>query len=329
MRKFTDVSNTLKSIRENFIQAIHSENNSSRYFTLNDLTALSYDKKNDFSVFHLNINSLQYLFDELQTFLSNCPIDFKILGISESRLKTDISTTTKIQLPGFNIEHIPTKSANGGALLYIKDTISYKLRPDINLEKERELESNFIEILQKTSKNIIIGCMYRHPCMHPKEFNDLFLKSLTKRLSKENKKEVILLGDFNIDLIKSNSNANTSEFLDVIYSSNLLPHITSLSRLTSRSHTLIDNIFSNINEECTSGNIINTISDHLGQFLIIPNRSYSYDSKKEIFQRNFKNFKEQNFLSDLKKIAWGTVFSDCKQDVDLSYKNFLIYQSHD
>ena len=136
-------------------------------------------------------------------------------------------------------------------------------------------------------------------------FNDLFLKSLTKRLTKENKKEVILLGDFNIDLIKSNSNANASEFLDVIYSSNLLPHITSPTQFTSRSHTLIDNIFSNINEECTSGNIINTISDHLGQFLIIPNCSYSYNSKKEIFQRNFKNFKEQNFLSDLKKNRLG------------------------
>ena len=156
--------------------------------------------------------------------------------------------------------------------------------------------------------------------------SERILWSLVKIFPKKTyqyKKEVILLGDFNIDLIKSNSNANASEFLDVIYSSNLLPHITSPTQLTSRSHTLIDNIFSNINEECTSGNIINTISDHLGQFLIIPNCSYSYNSKKEIFQRNFKNFKEQNFLSDLKKIDWDTVFSDCKQDVDLSYKKFL------
>ena len=103
-------------------------------------------------MFHLNINSLQYHFDELQTFLSNCPIGFQILGISESRLKTDISTSTNIQLSGFNIEHMPTKSANGGALLYIKDTINYKLRPDLNVEKEKELESIFIEILQKTFK---------------------------------------------------------------------------------------------------------------------------------------------------------------------------------
>ena len=103
------------------------------------------------------------------------------------------------------------------------------------------------------------------------QFKGLFLKSLTERLTKKINKEVLLLGDFNIDLIKSNSIANAWEFLDVIYSSNLLPHTTSPTWLTSRSHTLIENIFSDINEECTSGNTINTISDHLGQFLISKN----------------------------------------------------------
>ena len=68
--------------------------------------------------------------------------------------------------------------------------------------------------------------------------------------------------------------------------------------------------------------IRSVISDHLGQFFIIPNRSYSLNSK-DIFKRNFKNFKEQNFLSDLKKVDWDTVFSDCKQDIDLSYKTFI------
>ena len=74
--------------------------------------------------------------------------------------------------------------------------------------------------------------------MHPRECNDLFLKSLTERLTKEYNKEVILLGDFNTDLIKLNSKANASEFLDIICCSNLLPHITSPTRLTSKSHTL-------------------------------------------------------------------------------------------
>ena len=37
----------------------------------------------------------------------------------------------------------------------------------------------------------------------------------------------------------------------------------------------------------------------------------------------WKNFEEQNFLSDLKKLDWNILLSDCKQDVDLSYKKFL------
>ena len=125
--------------------------------------------------------------------------------------------------------------------------------------------------------------------MNPQEFNSLSLKSLTNKLSKESNKEIILLGDFNIDFIKTNTNNNASEFLDIIYSSYLIPHITSSTRLTSRSHTLIDNTISNvITEDTISGNIINKISDHLGQFLILPYHSITSNSKQEILHRNFK-----------------------------------------
>ena len=47
------------------------------------------------------------------------------------------------------------KSGNGGALLNIRDIINYKLRPDLNEEKEKELESIFIEILLKLSPKIL------------------------------------------------------------------------------------------------------------------------------------------------------------------------------
>ena len=57
---------------------------------------------------------------------------------------------------------------------------------------------------------------------------------------------MILPSEFNIDLIKAKSNDNGSEFLYVIYSGYLVSHITSLTRLTGRSHNLIDNIMSNV-----------------------------------------------------------------------------------
>ena len=82
--------------------------------------------------------------------------------------------------------------------------------------------------------------------MYPKKFNNLFLKFLKDKLSKESNKVIILLGDLKIELIKTNSNNNVSAFLEIIYSSYLIPHIISSTRLTSRSHTLIDTVMSNI-----------------------------------------------------------------------------------
>ena len=57
-----------------------------------------------------------------------------------------------------------------------------------------------------------VGCIYRHPCMQQSEFNDEYLKPLSEKLISENK-EVVLIGDFNIDLLKGDSNKNVSDFL--------------------------------------------------------------------------------------------------------------------
>ena len=67
-------------------------------------------------------------------------------------------------------------------------------------------------------------------------------------------------------------NQNVSDFLDIIYSTNLVPNITSPTRLTSQSQTLIDNIFSSIiNDDCVADNLISPISDHHEKILILPN----------------------------------------------------------
>ena len=151
------------------------------------------------------------------------------------------------------------------------------------IHKIRELESVFIEMIQKDSKNMVV-------------------KPLWEKVISGNK-EVILLGDFNIDLLKYDSNKNVSDFLDIIYSTNLVPNITSPTRLTSRSQTLIDNIFSSIiNDDCIAGNLISPISDHHAQFLIIPNYTITQNSKKDLYKRNFKHFSSKKFVLDLEKV---------------------------
>ena len=91
------------------------------------------------------------------------------------------------------------------------------------------------------------------------------------------------MGDFNIDLLKYESNIDSSTFLGKMYSRLLLPYISSPSQLTSWSQTLIDNIFSNNIERdiINSGNLTSTISDYYAQFLLFENTDSPPPQKKK------------------------------------------------
>ena len=107
--------------------------------------------------------------------------------------------------------------------------------------------------------------------MHPSEFNDIYLKDLLENLSHENK-ATVMMGDFNIDILKYDTEKDSADFLDSMYTSYLLPYISTPSRVTPCSETLIDNIFSNnIEDGSISGNIVTTICDHYAQFLLLQN----------------------------------------------------------
>ena len=114
------------------------------------------------------------------------------------------------------------------------------------------------------------------------------------------------MGDFNIDLLKYKKDRNTTDFLDQKYSNSLVPHITSPTRITSHSGTLIDNTFStDISENEISRNIVTSISDHLAQFLFLPINQFKTNNNKNIYQRNFKSFNQQIFLEDIQNLNWN------------------------
>ena len=129
------------------------------------------------------------------------------------------------------------------------------------------LESVFVELILKGKKNIIVGCIYKHPLMDVNDFNTHYLSPFLSKASKE-KKSILLLGDFNINLLNCNSTASSSDFLDLLGSYQMLPSITLPTRITNQSSTLIDNIFvSPSSLSSISGNRSVAISDHLPQFI--------------------------------------------------------------
>ena len=195
---------------------------------------------------------------------------FDIIAVTETRIK-QTSLTTNINLRNYAIEFTPTESTAGGMLLYIASHLSYKPRPDLNVNKANQLESTFVEIINPKKSNIVIGCLYKHPNMDVLDFKNNYLRQIFEIVSKE-RKQVFLLGDFNINLLNYNDHQPTNDFLDSLASNSFIPYILHPTRITSHSKTLIDNIFSNfISLEIISGNITATIFDHLPQFLFVPN----------------------------------------------------------
>ena len=298
-----------------------------KYFDVNDLRKLDIgnnQKKSSLSLFHLNISSLPKHIDSLENLIASTQINFDIIAISESRLNKDNVHAHNLNLQNYSFEYCPTESSAGGTVLYIKNSLSYISRPDLQLYKSNQLESNFVEIINHKKTNIVIGCIYRHPSMDLEEFNECYLGMLLEKLSKENK-TVFLMGDFNVDLLKYDKHNLTNEFLDSLSSNYFLPLILLPTRITMSSKTLIDNIFSNkISQNITSGNISASISDHLPQFSIIPEifSNVSFP-KSNIFERDWSKFDKENFILDFFSVDWKQTINIETNDVNKSFQSFI------
>ena len=91
--------------------------------------------------------------------------------------------------------------------------------------------------------------------------------------------------------------------------------------------TLIDNIFlNNIEYPSYSGNLTIQLSDHLFQFVILEGFYKDLTPKNtNIFERNFRNFSEQEFNDKMKNTKWKYIFKMDLNDPNLSMNNLHVY----
>ena len=149
-------------------------------------------------------------------------------------------------LQGYNLEICTrVKKKGGGVCMYVDGKMPYNMRNDLNeLNNPKDTESLFIEIEKQKSKNIVIGVIYRPPDQNMKEFNK-FIDTLLSKIADQEKKLLYNMGDFNINLLNNDVHESNGEFVDILSSHSLYASIVKPTRITSKSATLIDNIFTN------------------------------------------------------------------------------------
>lgn len=161
---------------------------------------------------------------------------------------------------------------HGGSLIIANKDLKFKVRRDIvSLSIERTIEIACIELTQ-----CIIVSIYRPPSACYEQFEAVLEELLTKLTAKRNK-DIIVCGDFNINLLEDT--VLTKRFLSLFKCCDLTNLFLKPTRVTNSSATCIDNIFTNGTPSFSA--IINKLhSDHCGQLV-----SFNYNMEKQVSKR--------------------------------------------
>ena len=297
----------------------------SEYVDVDQYNNLKLNENCSFSVAHLNIASLSKHIDDLQCLLSLLTYPFDVIGLSEHKIRGESVPINNINIPGYNFCYDATKSSHGGTGFFLSSKFSFHKIDDLNIALPGSLESTFVEIIIPNSQNIICGCIYKHPHMSISDFNDNYFEPLLDKINQMNKK-CIIMGDFNIDLIKANTKQIINDFFNTVTSRYFSPFILQPTRITETSKTLIDNIFFNSLEyETHSGNLTVQISDHLIQYLTIKNfkKPLPCNNKHNLYKRNYSQFKKEEFELELSQVDWRNIINHNIMDINNNFNNFF------
>ena len=89
--------------------------------------------KESFSVLHLNIRSMNKNFEAFQDFYKSLNTKFSIICLTET-WANDSNQNSSFQLEGYISVHQIRKSCKGGGIvIFIRDSLLYKLRNDLRI----------------------------------------------------------------------------------------------------------------------------------------------------------------------------------------------------
>ena len=301
-------------------------------------------KDGELKVMSLNIRSLTKNVDKINENIHDFQ-KFDVICLNETncdigKLPNGIND---ILLQGFNppiIKAPARKSCKGGGLaIYTRESIFNAdeiEKIELRNVDETTFDGEFLFIKLKYHKNsnksIIIGNTYRSPSSKPEKYIEM-LENVLSSLARHKNKQVLLMGDFNLDLIAYEKNTHCQNLIDTMSNHNLVQTISRPTRITDHSSTLIDHLYVNsLNNISKSGIVTLDLSDHLGTYInIVLNNKFDRVKLKGVNKNSeFQKYNAENNEKFRKLIAdeeWFSVLQE--NDCQLKYDKFCeIYTTH-
>ena len=206
---------------------------------------------------------------------------------------------------------IPKKG--GGLICYIQENLDFnKYRYSGLNQSTRDLEMQWVSLESKNMRRIVIINIYRPPQGDYKAGCKLIHEAIKLADLKDNA-EIILMGDFNIDL-KSKSAKAVKELRTTTELWGLKPLISSITKPNMANNgnlvggTCIDNIFTN-SGYITTARVLNwNYSDHFAVFAKRKRESVQHN-KVDFYGRSYRNYIKEDLQTELINLDWAPFYN--------------------
>ena len=275
---------------------------------------------------YLNVNSLLPKIDEIRYIAERTKA--AVIGITGSKLGESIFQS-EIEIGNYDLLRCDRNRNGGGVACCIRSDISYVQKNFFS----NVIENIFFEILLPKSTSITVGIMYRPPS----QTNILEILNITFEKVDIDKKEIYILGDFNVNMYHNNryivrdDNTISSKFLSHDVKNyhqfctmhDLKQLIQSPTRVTCSTSTLIDHILTSAPSRVSQKGVINVgVSDHQLIFCTKNiSRIKTAGAHKYLNFRSLKNYTADYYKEALKQIGFPNY--ENFGDVNEAYSNFF------
>ena len=287
-----------------------------------------FDDQAALNIMHLNMRSLPANFDGLGRLLDSLTGTLAAVMVSETWLSDSSYDCFALDNYTFISNHRPTRG--GGVGIYVSSIFNAVVRDDLKLMLPH-IESLFVDLTSSGKKIGTLGCIYRPANVKSNLAVNDFTRdfgNLLDLLDCGKPGFVAIAGDFNLDLLDHQSHTPSSDFLNSIFTHSYLPSIHKPTRISDRSHTLLDNILikSQYSSSVTSAILYNDISDHLPVLVHVPQllAAIKLVSRACYISRDYSASSLNAFKNSLRAVDWNPVTLLCNNnDVNAGYEAFI------
>ena len=250
---------------------------------------------------HVNIGTLPGHYAEVKVLLQKTALD--VFAVTESRLDCTIPDG-KVCPDGYTCFRTDRNRNGGGCAVFVKNKWPCKRRPDLESES---IEMVCVEICPAKAKNTIFCEIYKPPIMNSEVFMKDFGKDVLAKLDEEINKDVIVMGDFNGDVIAAKPCKYVRKLMQETRLLGMKQLINEPTHVTDHSSTAIDLVFVNNPHRIVSHGVQDFGVGYHSIVFAVKKAGICKGTKGVREVRSYKRYNKEYFCRDVNEVPWNVI----------------------